>query len=80
MVSDSSCLPEVSGGAWPVAGQEDADGFAAGLDAMALDGPRRADATRAGLARAAGFTWENTARGTAAFFQRVMRARRYTAG
>ena len=72
VVSDSSCLPEVSGGIWPVAGQEDAQAFAAGVDAVALDGPQRDQAIRQGLERAAGFTWEETARRTAAFFRRVL--------
>lgn len=34
----------------------------------------------AGLARTAGFTCGNSARATSAFFQRVMHARRHTAG
>jgi len=71
VVSDSSCLPEVSGGIWPVAGQDDPEAFAAGMDAMALDSGRREAAIRAGLERAAQFTWEETARRTAAFFRRV---------
>ncbi|MGK2926558.1 MAG: glycosyltransferase [Lysobacterales bacterium] len=71
VVSDSSCLPEVSGGIWPIAGQDDAEAFAAGMDAMALDGPARAAASAAGLRRAADFSWERTARLTADFFRQV---------
>lgn len=71
VVSDSSCLPEVSGGVWPIAGQDDPEAFAAGMDAMALDGEARAQAIRDGLERASGFTWEETARLTAAFFRQV---------
>ena len=71
VVSDSSCLPEVSGGIWPIAGQDDPDGFAAGMDAMALDEEARAAAVRAGLRRAADFSWERTARLTADFFRQV---------
>lgn len=71
VVSDSSCLPEVSGGIWPIAGQDDAEAFAAGMDAMALDAAARAAAVRAGLERAAAFTWERTARLTADFFRQV---------
>jgi glycosyltransferase involved in cell wall biosynthesis len=71
VVSDSSCLPEVSGGIWPIAGVDDPDAFAAGMDSVALDSAARAAAIRAGLERAAGFTWERTARLTAAFFRRV---------
>lgn len=71
VVSDSSCLPEVSGGVWPIAAQDDAVAFAAGIDNMALEEPNRAEAVRAGLDRAAQFTWEETARRTAAFFRQV---------
>ncbi|MDT8319558.1 MAG: glycosyltransferase family 1 protein [Xanthomonadales bacterium] len=74
VVSDSSCLPEVSGGIWPIAGQSDVQAFAGGIDAVALDGPFRDAAIRAGLERAAKFTWEETARRTAAFFHRVLAA------
>jgi alpha-1,3-rhamnosyl/mannosyltransferase len=74
VVSDSSCLPEVSGGIWPIAGQDDAEGFAAGMDAMALDEDARAAAVDAGLRRASGFTWQITARRTAAFFRQVLEA------
>jgi glycosyltransferase involved in cell wall biosynthesis len=73
VVSDSSCLPEVSGGIWPIAGVDDPDAFAAGMDSMALDPVARAEAIRAGLERAAEFTWERTARLTAEFFRRVAR-------
>lgn len=71
VVSDSSCLPEVTGGIWPIAGQDDPEAFAAGMDAMALDESARVEAVRAGLQRAADFTWERTARLTADFLRRV---------
>jgi glycosyltransferase involved in cell wall biosynthesis len=72
VVSDSSCLPEVSGGIWPIAGQDDPEAFAAGMDQMALDSELRGAAVEAGLHRAAEFTWEETARRTAAFFRKVL--------
>jgi alpha-1,3-rhamnosyl/mannosyltransferase len=71
VVSDSSCLPEVSGGIWPIAGPDDPEAFAAGIDTMALDEEARAAAIRAGFERAAVFTWERSARLTAAFFRQV---------
>jgi len=49
VVSDSSCLPEVSGGIWPIAGQDDPTAFAAGMDRVALDPAARATAIEAGL-------------------------------
>jgi glycosyltransferase involved in cell wall biosynthesis len=72
VVSDSSCLPEVSGGAWPVAEQGNPDSFAAGIDQVMFDSERRAVAISAGLARASGFTWEETARKTLAFFKTIL--------
>jgi glycosyltransferase involved in cell wall biosynthesis len=72
VVSDSSCLPEVSGGIWPIAGADDPAAFAAGMDALALDGDVRSTAIEAGLARAAQYTWEETARKTVAFFRQVI--------
>ncbi len=72
VVSDSSCLPEVSGGIWPVAGQDDTNRFAAGIDTMLFDSHMRQSAIQAGLARAAGFSWENTAAKTSTFFHHIL--------
>jgi alpha-1,3-rhamnosyl/mannosyltransferase len=72
VVSDSSCLPEVSAGLWPVAGTDDAAAFSAGLDRMALDGDARSAAIKGGLEHAAGFTWARTAQANDAFFRRVI--------
>ena len=72
VVSDSSCLPEVSGGVWPIAGQDDPEGFANGMDAVTLDDAHRSAVIRAGLDRAAGFTWEESARRTVDFFRQVL--------
>ena len=72
VVSDSSCLPEVSGGIWPIAGQDDPAAFAAGMDRVALESAARATAIEAGLERASRFTWEETARRTAEFFRQVL--------
>ena len=72
VVSDSSCLPEISGGVWPIARQDDPTAFAAGMDAMVLDTQARNAAIQSGFERAAQFTWENTAQKTAAFFHRVL--------
>jgi alpha-1,3-rhamnosyl/mannosyltransferase len=73
VVSDSSCLPEVSGGLWPIAGQDDAASFAEGIDAMVLDEGKRNKAIQAGLERAAQFTWENAAAKTADFLRKMHR-------
>ncbi len=72
VVSDSSCLPEVSAGIWPTAGVDDPDGFAAGIDRVVLDEAARGEAVDAGLAYAADFTWERTARANDRFFRHIL--------
>jgi alpha-1,3-rhamnosyl/mannosyltransferase len=72
VVSNSSCLPEVSAGVWPIAGPDDAESFAAGIDAMTLDLQQRQAAVRAGLAHAAEFTWKACAAKTSWFFHDVL--------
>lgn len=71
VVSDSTCLPEVSGGLWPIAGQDDAASFADGIDEMVLDEEKRNKAILAGLERAAQFTWESAASKTAVFLRNI---------
>lgn len=73
VVSDSTCLPEVSGGVWPVAGVDDAEAFAAAADEMALDEERRAAVIQAGVEHAANYRWEETARKTVDFFSRMVK-------
>lgn len=72
VVSDSSCLPEVTGGIWPLAKQDDAKAFAAGIDAMLFDPQDRQATIKAGLDRAAGFSWESSAAQTSKFFHRIV--------
>lgn len=71
VVSDSSCLPEVTDRAWPVVAQDDAEKFAANLDAMVFDSERRDLAISSGIARAAAFTWQESATRTLEFFRRI---------
>lgn len=71
VVSNSSCLPEVTGGAWPVFEQNQAGQFAEHIDAMVFDAQLREDAIQSGLKRAAKFTWEESARRTLAFFEKI---------
>ena len=75
VVSNASCLPEVSAGLWPVADVEDVDAFSQGLDRMALNDAARSDVSRKGLAYARNFTWERTAGANEAFFSAVLQAR-----
>ena len=57
----AGALPETCGGA-AVLVEPDGEAFAAALTALAADDSRRAGLRAAGLARAAGFTWDATAR------------------
>ena len=57
----AGALPETCGGA-AVLVEPDGEAFAAALTALVADDPRRAELRAAGLARAAGFTWDATAR------------------
>jgi glycosyltransferase involved in cell wall biosynthesis len=71
VVSSASCLPEVSAGIWPIADPDDAAGFADGIDRVVLDEAARQAAVREGLAHAAQFTWERSARAHDAFYREV---------
>jgi alpha-1,3-rhamnosyl/mannosyltransferase len=72
VLSNSSCLPEVSAGIWPALSVDDADGFALAMDAMSMDQALREKTVVDGLRHAASFTWQETARKTGGFFQEVL--------
>lgn len=72
VVSNSSCLPEVSGGIWPVVTQDDESAFAAAIDEVVFDSARRKAVIKAGMERARAFNWKNTARLTAQFFREAL--------
>jgi len=72
VLSNSSCLPEVSAGIWPALSVDDADGFALAIDAMSMDQALREKTVVDGLRHAASFTWQETARKTGGFFQDVL--------
>ena len=72
VLSNSSCLPEVSAGIWPALPVDDVDGFALAMDAMSMDEALREKTVADGLRHAAGFTWQETARKTGGFFQDVL--------
>lgn len=72
VISDASCLPEVSAGLWPSAGTDDPDGFAAGIDRVALDAEARQTAIEGGLDHAAAYTWARSARAHDDFYRAVI--------
>jgi glycosyltransferase involved in cell wall biosynthesis len=71
LTSNVSSLPEVAGGAAELVDPEDVDAIAAGLDRMLGDRDLLGNLAAAGLARVSGFTWEATARATAATLHRA---------
>jgi alpha-1,3-rhamnosyl/mannosyltransferase len=71
LTSNVSSLPEVAGGAAELVDPRDVDAIAAGLDRMLGDRDLLSNLAAAGLARVSGFTWEATARATAATLHRA---------
>ncbi len=66
LTSNVSSLPEVAGDAAVLVDPSDVDAIATALSEMVADEDLRAVLSAAGVARASRFTWEATARGTAA--------------
>jgi glycosyltransferase involved in cell wall biosynthesis len=66
VTSDRSSLPEVAGQAAVFVDPDDPEAITAGIDRVLSDAPLRAQLREAGIERAARFTWEETARKTAA--------------
>jgi glycosyltransferase involved in cell wall biosynthesis len=77
--SDTSSLPEVAGDAAVLCDPTDVSALAAAIDRVLADGDLRVTLRQRGLARAAGFTWEETARRFAQLYGDVL-ARRPRAG
>ena len=73
IISDSSCLPEVAGGAWPMFSQGDVTDYAKKLDLVVFDAHVRREAIENGLRHARGFCWNRTASETARFFRDTLK-------
>ena len=71
LTSNVASLPEVAGDAAVLVDPGDVDAVAAALTELIVDDDLRAVLSAAGLARAAGFTWEATARATASVLHRA---------
>lgn len=71
VVANASCLPEVTGGAAMLTSPEDLEDFARRLEKALTDDVWRAVARQAGLAVAAGYSWDRCARETAALYARI---------
>jgi glycosyltransferase involved in cell wall biosynthesis len=72
LTSNNSCLPEVAGDAALLVDPLDTGAIAEGIWSILSDMALRNRLTRAGLARAAEFTWERTARETLAVYRRSL--------
>jgi glycosyltransferase involved in cell wall biosynthesis len=70
--SDRSSLPEVAGDAALLFDPESTPAIAAAIRRLLGDGDLRARLAQAGRLRAAGFTWERTARETFAAYERAL--------
>ncbi len=73
VLAEASCFPEVGGDAALTFAPDDADGLRARLLSVLDDPARRASLIVRGRARAARFSWEETAARTAAVYRRVQR-------
>jgi glycosyltransferase involved in cell wall biosynthesis len=71
IVSNRSSLPEVVGPVGALVVPEDIGSIAGAMERAMLDEAWRTEQRAAGLARAAGFRWEDTARAALAAFTRV---------
>jgi glycosyltransferase involved in cell wall biosynthesis len=74
IVSDRASLPEVVGDAGLLVDAEDAGALADAMDAVLTSKEQSRSLSERGLARAAGFTWERTARETVSVYQSVLAA------
>jgi len=64
LTSDRQAIPEIAGGAAELVDPGDVEAMAARMSALAADAARRRALTRMGLARAADFSWRQTADAT----------------
>jgi len=76
VVSDASSLPEIVGDAGMVVAAQDPGAWAAALGAVAADPALGRRLSRQGIARAREFSWQETARLTAAAYRAAVEARR----
>ncbi|MHB1391449.1 MAG: glycosyltransferase family 4 protein [Thermoleophilia bacterium] len=73
IVSDRASLPEVVGDAGIKVNPYDVDALAAAMASLALDEATRHWFSEAGIRQAQSFTWDRTARETAAVYENVLR-------
>jgi len=72
--SNAASLPEVAGDAAILVDPNDTDGFAGAMSRVLEDSEKATELRTRGLAQAARFTWERTARETIAVYKRIANA------
>ncbi|TKB72822.1 MAG: glycosyltransferase family 4 protein [Nitrospira sp.] len=72
--SNAASLPEVAGDAAILVDPNDTDGFARAMSRVLEDSEKATELRTRGLAQAARFTWERTARETIAVYKRIANA------
>jgi glycosyltransferase involved in cell wall biosynthesis len=70
--SNAASLPEVAGDAAILVDPSDTDGFAGAMSRVLEDSEKATELRTRGLAQAARFTWERTARETVAVYEKVV--------
>jgi glycosyltransferase involved in cell wall biosynthesis len=76
VTSNSSSLPEVAGDAALLVGPLDVEALAGAMQCVLADEVLATELREKGLARAAQFTWERTARETVAVYQKAIDRRK----
>jgi glycosyltransferase involved in cell wall biosynthesis len=75
LASDRRAIPEVAGGAAELVDASDVEGLAVRMSALLADGARRLELRRKGLARAACFSWRQTAEATLQIYREALERR-----
>jgi glycosyltransferase involved in cell wall biosynthesis len=75
LASDRRAIPEIADGAAELVDASDVEGLAARMSALVADGTRRSELRRKGLARAACFSWRQTADATLQVYREALETR-----
>ena len=76
LASDRLAIPEIAGGAAELVDASNVESLAARMSALLADGARRLELRRMGLARAACFSWRQTAEATVQVYREALERRR----
>jgi glycosyltransferase involved in cell wall biosynthesis len=76
LASDRLAIPEIAGGAAELVDASNVESLAARMSALLADGARRLELRRMGLARAACFSWRQTAEATVQVYREALERHR----